>query len=334
MPTHNQATPTPEQVDWMALGYGMFIHFGPNTLTKAGWGDGKFAAADVYFPKLNVRQWAQVAGDAGMKYAVLTTKHHDGFCLWPSHFTDYSVKNARTKNDIVAEFTTEFRNAGIKTGLYYSLWDRNFPRYEDDSAYAEFMFNQITELLTNYGPMVEMWFDGAWDKDFPTRQWPYDSAWERDPKSGLGHGERWRWPQIYALIKKLQPHCLVINNSSSDRPGQVRYPPVDVRTCEHYDFMFQEKIYEPRIEPIFEIAGENVFLPLEYCTSLNPDWFWIEGKCYSHPSVETINGWRRRARATHSNLLLNVGPDKTGVIPDYHARYLKSANDVFGAESR
>src|SRR5437879_5954815 len=93
--TANSPHPTPAQAEWMRLGYGMFIHFGPTTLTKAGWGDGKFPAGDVAFPKLDVRQWANVAADAGMKYAVLTAKHHDGFCLWPSRHTEYCVRNSR-----------------------------------------------------------------------------------------------------------------------------------------------------------------------------------------------------------------------------------------------
>jgi alpha-L-fucosidase len=317
---------TEAQSNWMKLGYGMFIHFGPNTLTKAGWGDGKFQPRDVHFPHLDIRQWAQVAAEAGMKYAVLTTKHHDGFCLWPSKHTEYCIKNATTRIDIVGAYADEFRKAGLQVGLYYSLWDRNYPEYENDKKYAEYMRQQITELLTHYGPIVELWFDGAWDKDFPSRQWPYDPAWERDPKSGLMHGQRWEWKELYQHIHRLQPQCLVVNNSSSDRPGQVRYPPVDLRTVEHFDFIFQEKLWEPRLDPNFENdASKRVQLPLEYCTSLNPDWFWIEGKCYSHPSVETIAGWHRRARSHSANLLLNVGPDKSSAIPEYHARFLKAA---------
>jgi alpha-L-fucosidase len=319
------AAPTSAQQAWMSLGYGMFIHFGPNTLTGSGWGDGKFPPGDFSFQKLDIKQWAHVAAEAGMRYAVLTSKHHDGFCLWPSRYTDYSVKNSPQRQDVVALFVEEFRKAGIQPGLYYSLWDRNFPRYEDDAANAEFMREQLTELLSNYGPIVELWFDGAWDKDHPTRQWPFDPAWENDPQSGLGHGERWQWKELYALIKKLQPDCLVANNASSDRPGLVRYPPVDLRTSEHFDFVYNEKLYEARVDPVFSFNGENVYLPLEYCTTLNPDWFWIENKYYLHPSIETLRSWRSRARSQNANLLLNVGPNKFGVIPEYNARILKQA---------
>jgi alpha-L-fucosidase len=135
---------------WMNLGYGLFTHFGPNTLAGDSWGDGKFPAADVHFSHLNINQWAEMAAEAGMKYAVLTSKHHDGFCLWPSKYTEYCVKNSPGSPDIVAAYVEAFRKAGLKVGLYYSLWDRNYPQYEDDAAYAAFMRNQMTELLTNY----------------------------------------------------------------------------------------------------------------------------------------------------------------------------------------
>ena len=211
----------------MKLKYGMFLHFGPNTINKVGWGDGKFPPEKFMFDNLDTDQWAQTAVDAGMKYAVLTTKHHDGFCLWPSRYTEYSVKNSKNKKDVVAAFVESFRKRGMKVGFYYSLWDMNFPGYENDKVYAEYMRNQVTELITNYGEITQVWFDGAWDKDFPTRQWQYNPEWEKDPGSGLKHGERWEWESLYNEIHRFQPSCIVQNNSSSDRPGQVRYFPVD-----------------------------------------------------------------------------------------------------------
>jgi alpha-L-fucosidase len=309
----------------MKLGYGMFLHFGPNALQGVGLGDGKFPAQAVDFPRLNVRQWAEMAAEAGMKYAVLTSKHVDGFCLWPSQHTSYSVKNSRLRKDVAGLFVEEFRRAGLKVGFYYALWDRNFPDYEKDAVYADYVRQQVRELLTQYGDILQLWFDGAWDKDFPTRDWPYDPAWEKDPKSGLGHGERWEWKRLYQHIHNLQPNCLVLNNSSSDRPGQVRYLPVDARTAEHFDFIHQGKLHPARLDPVFEEPdGKKIFLPLEYCTSVNPSWF-NTGKPYSHPSVETIVGWHRTARASNSNLLLNFGPDAEGLLPEYHRPFLKAA---------
>ena len=323
--------PTKAQEAWMKLKYGMFLHFGPNTINKVGWGDGKFPPEKFMFDNLNTDQWAQTAADAGMKYAVLTTKHHDGFCLWPSRYTEYSVKNSKNKKDVVGAFVESFRKKGMKVGFYYSLWDMNFPGYENDKIYAEYMRNQVAELLTNYGEITQIWFDGAWDKDFPTRQWQYNPEWEKNPDSGLKHGERWEWESLYNEIHRLQPSCIVQNNSSSDRLGQVRYFPVDARTAEHFDFIMNEKIIQPVIDPVFtNPKGEKVYLPMEYCTSLSPQWFWTGEQFFLHPSVDTIAGWYNIARKHSANFLLNVGPNDKGVIPDYHVTYLIAAAKKLG----
>lgn len=309
---------TNAQKSWMELGYGMFIHFGVNTFAGSGWGDGKFPARDFNPTKLDPTQWAEMAAEAGMKYAVLTTKHHDGFCLWPSAFTEYSVRNAGCRKDIVELYVEAFRKAGLKTGFYYSLWDRNCPFYADDSAYSDYMKKQMTELLSHYGPILEMWFDGGWDKDHPTKEWSYRKEWESDPASGLTHGERWDWKGIYEHIHSLQPDCLVIQNSSSDRPGVVKYPPVDVRTSEHYDFVWKERVCK----------AENCpgLIPLEYCTTLTPDWFWsIKKDGWVHPTAGAIADWLRRARAVKANLLLNIGPNSDGLMPELHRPFLLAA---------
>ena len=308
--------PTPAQRRWMALEYGMFVHFGPNTLQSVAWGDGSFAAEDIDFGTIDTDQWAGVAAEAGMQYAVLTAKHHDGFCLWPSAHTEYSVDNSPGKVDIVGRFCDSFRRAGLRTGLYYSLWDRNCACYAEDAAYAQFMRDQITELLTNYGEMVEIWFDGGWDKDHPTGAWPFDPSWDATPNSGYTPGTRWEWERLYTRIHEIQPDCLVMNNSSSDRPGIPRYFPIDARTCEHLDFVWQGKLLEPATSTEWEnLEGERVYLPLEVETTLNPDWFWT-GNDYRQPSIAAIVDWRRRARDLDGNLLLNLGPTREGIIPD------------------
>lgn len=310
----------------MNLGYGMFLHFGPNTFTGEGWGTGTFPAREFDPRRLNTDQWAEAAAEAGMRYAVLTAKHHDGFCLWPSAHTDYCVKYAPGQPDVVGRFVESFRKAGLRVGLYYSLWDRNYPQYEDDDRYAEYMQNQMTELLTHYGPLAQIWFDGAWDKDHPTREWPYDPAWETQPESGLGHGERWRWRELYDHIHRLQPDCIVQNNTSSDRPGWVKYLPVDARVSEHFNFIWKDRLCEPVLEPVYTAAdGQRYFLPLEFCTTLNHHWFWAEGRGELHPSVAAIVDWYQTARAGGANLLLNVGPNKDGLIPAYHRHFLTQA---------
>jgi alpha-L-fucosidase len=309
--------PTAAQAAWMKLGYGMFIHFGPWTWT--GVGDGKFPAEKVQAPELDARAWARLAAESGMRYAVLTAKHVDGFCLWPSAHTAYA-----SQRDLVAEFVESFRAEGLKIGLYYALLDRNCTFFEDDARYAIYVRAQVEELLTRYGDVVELWFDGAWDKDHPTRDWPHDPAWE--PLDGA----RWEWARLYEHIHRLQPNCLVIQNSSSDRPGVPNYLPVDARTSEHFDFVWQERLCEPRLDPGFG----SLYLPLEYCTTLTPGWFWQSGACYTHASAETIAGWRVRATRQHANLLLNVGPDTSGRIPEYHRSFLLEAERLVSCARR
>jgi alpha-L-fucosidase len=236
------------------------------------------------------------------------------------------VRQSPGAPDVVGLYADAFRKAGLKVGLYYSLWDMHEPNYRDDPAYAAYMRNQMTELLTRYGPIVEMWFDGGWDKDHPTQNWEFRPEWEEDPASDLKHGERWEWQALYDHIHALQPDCLVIKNSSSDRPGDVRYPPVDARTSEHFNFIWRESLCQPILDPVFPgREGQPVYLPLEYCTSITPGWFWNEGQGYSHPSGATIADWVRTARATQSNFLLNIGPNKDGRLPEYHRSFLLDA---------
>ena len=317
------AAPTSAQADWLRLQYGMFIHFGPWTWT--GTGDGKFPAERVVAPALDARAWAALAVEAGMRYAVLTAKHVDGFCLWPSEHTAYSVAATPERRDLVREFVDAFRAAGLEVGLYYALLDRHCPFFDDDARYNEYVRAQVGELLTRYGDVLELWFDGAWDKDHPTRDWPHDPSW---PPST---GGRWEWARLYEHIHRLQPRCLVVQNSSSDRPGEPNYLPVDVRTAEQLDFVWQERLCAPRLDPVFPSERGDLYLPLEYCTTLTPGWFWQAGACYSHASAETIAGWRLRAARQGANLLLNIGPDTGGGMPAYHRAFLLDAERLVRA---
>ena len=312
MPSSDVA-PTPAQADFLELRYGLFIHFGP--WTWCGNGDGNFPAERVEAPALDARAWARLAVESGMRYAVLTAKHVDGFCLWPSAHTPYSVASTPARRDWVGEFVAAFTAEGLKVGLYYALLDRHCPFFEDDARYNEYVRAQISELC-GYGELVELWFDGAWDKDHPTRDWPHDSAWP--PATGA----RWEWQRLYDHIHSLQPRCLVVQNSSSDRPGVPNYLPVDVRTAEQFDFIWQERLCVP---------PPHATLPLEYCTTLTPGWFWQAGACYSHASAEAIAGWRLRAESERANLLVNVGPDTSGRIPDYHRPFLLEAERIVRA---
>ena len=198
--------PTPQQLAWQEAELAMFLHFGINTFTDREWGEGTENPMIFNPTDLDCTVWARVALRAGFKYAILTAKHHDGFCLWPSKYTKHSVKYSLWQNgtgDVVREFTTAFRDAGIKPGLYLSPWDRNCPFYGDSPRYNEYFKNQLTELLTNYGEIAEVWFDGACGEGPNGKKQEYD------------------WASYYALIRELQPHALIAICGPSCTDGSV-----------------------------------------------------------------------------------------------------------------
>ena len=179
--------PTPQQVEWQESELSMFFHFGMNTFTNREWGTGAERPEQFDPVALDCRQWVAAAKDAGFRYLILTAKHHDGFCLWPSAHTEHSVKNSPFRNgkgDLVREFADAVHGAGLKLGLYVSPWDRNAPMYGDSTAYNRYYRAQLTELLTQYGEVGEVWFDGANGEGPNGRRQVYD------------------WPAFYATIRK------------------------------------------------------------------------------------------------------------------------------------
>ena len=175
------AKPSEQQLQWQDMEFGMFCHFGINTFCDQEWGEGT-DSPELFNPtQFDALQWVRSAKLAGAAYFVLTAKHHDGFCLWPTETTDYSVKSSPWKNgqgDVVRDVADACKQEGIRFGLYLSPWDRHEPCYPDKEAYDDFYANQLTELLTQYGPLVEVWFDGAGS-----------------------HGREYDWRRIMGLVK-------------------------------------------------------------------------------------------------------------------------------------
>ena len=169
--------PSPQQLAWQEAELTMFLHFGVNTFTDREWGDGT-ESPEIFSPAdLDTRQWVQVAKDAGFKYMILTAKHHDGFCLWPSKYTEHSVKNSpwkEGKGDVVRELADACGEARLRLGMYLSPWDRHEPSYGDSPVYNEYFKKQLTELLTDYGEVAEVWFDGACGEGPSGRRQEYD----------------------------------------------------------------------------------------------------------------------------------------------------------------
>ncbi len=319
--------PSEIQKSWMELKFGMFIHFGINTYYDREWSDGSLDPYRVNPVKLDTDRWCQVAKSAGMNYILIVAKHHDGFCLWPSRHTDYTINRSLYNRDIIAAITNSVTKYGLKIGFYYSLWDqRESFKTPEEWKSIEYIENQLQELLTNYGPVVEIWFDGFWARQ--------QSGWERkdegtDDEKLSGEGlvsreevfihawrmegaYRWQIDHLYNVVKSLQSDCLVMNNSTGSYPGVPLFP-VDIRNGEKYTNLSQDR-------KIWNWLGKDIYLPLQIETTLSTkgnqrfptgNWYWHEWD-HSVISKKEINSYLETAKKMNANLLLNAGPDHEG----------------------
>ena len=269
----------------------MFCHFGVNTFTDREWGDGSENPAIFEPAHLDCRQWARAARQAGMRYAILTAKHHDGFCLWPTATTEHSVRRSPWRNgqgDVVREFVDACRQEGILPGLYCSPWDRNATCYADPERYSAFYLEQLRELCSNYGPLAEIWFDGA------------GSA-----------GYRYDWPRIMAVVRELQPEAVVFNMGDPD----IRWG------CNETGFGSPDlwTVVTPDRHETVEDAGmlrlPGTYLPAEMDTTINrAGWFWHPDSATRIRSVEELVGVYYRSVGHGANLLLNLAPNRDGLL--------------------
>ena len=341
---NNTQHPTPSQQAWMDLKFGMFVHLGVNTYHDTEWSDGTLDHTQYNPTKLDTDQWCRVAKDAGMKYIVPTTKHHDGFCLWPTKYTDYSVATTPVKTDVIAELANSAHKYGLKLGLYYSLWDRHEKSHdEDEPRYVDFMKGQLEELLTNYGDIAELWFDGFWSKQ--------QSGWEEEITDETGEkvfgGEaseerdnafiqswrneaayRWQFDHLYQFIKSLQPNCMVMNNSTTAYTG-VPLHPVDVRSGEKFT------AYNPDVKSVWNWLGKDIYLPMQIENTMSTkgnkqfpsgNWFWHDWD-NTALAKEDIHEQLAVANRMEANFLLNVGPTHEGILRDIDVKVLSSLQD-------
>ena len=315
-----RVVPSRQQLAWQKNEFTAFIHFGMNTFTDQEWGDGTEDPDSFHPTDFDARQWVRVIRDAGMKMLILTAKHHDGFCLWPSHFTDYSVENSswrQGKADVVAEVASACQEAGIKFGIYLSPWDRHEPSYGDSHRYNEFFRNQLRELLTNYGEIAEVWFDGACGEGPNGKRQEYD------------------WLSYYRMIRELQPGAVIFGMGPDVRwvgtesgvgretewsvlpdvllpadsvPATAPFPvdplfiPGD-RTAE--DLGSRERIHE---------AKTLYWYPSEADVSIRPGWFYHTDQDSLVKSPGQLVDLYFSSVGRNSVLLLNIPPDKNGRI--------------------
>jgi alpha-L-fucosidase len=302
----NLAKPTKQQMKWQDLELGMFFHFGMNTFHDQEWGEGTDPAESFNPSQLDARQWVKLAKDAGFKYLILTAKHHDGFCLWPTETTDYSVKSSPWKDgkgDVVREVAEACHEEGMLLGLYLSPWDRHEPCYKDKEAYDDFYSKQLTELLTNYGPLVELWFDGAGSE-----------------------GREYDWQRIIGLIKKHQPDAMIFNMGQptirwvGNEEGVAPYP------C--WNTAEEARISMFTSDMLTWMEDTPQWVPAECDVPIRKrHWFWHPNDENSLLTLDELMDIYYRSVGHGTNLLLNVSPDNRGLIPEVDANRLIEFRD-------
>jgi len=312
-------TPTPQQVAWQELEFICFTHFGVNTFTDREWGDGKEDPKIFQPTALDARQWARACKDAGMKMIILTCKHHDGFCLWPSRYTEHCVKNSPWrdgKGDVVKEVSDACREARLRFGVYLSPWDRNQKTYGSD-AYNEYFKNQLRELLTNYGDVFEVWFDGACGEGPNGKRQVYD------------------WPGYFKIIRELQPKAVIAimgpdvrwvgNESGLARESEWSVLPKPGDRLKFYDQR------DPAGRKRLAAAAEFVWYPAECDVSIRPGWFYHASQDKQVKSLQHLLDIWYKSVGRNSLLLLNVPPDRRGLFHENDVARLRELRATLDA---
>lgn len=321
------ALPSNPQVAWQDGELTLFLHFGVNTFTDREWGDGKEDEKIFNPAKLDCSQWARAAKAGGFTLAILTAKHHDGFCLWPSKYTEHSVKNSPWKGgkgDVVREFVDAFRAEGIRVGLYLSPWDRHEKTYGDSPRYNAYYEAQLTELLTQYGPISEIWFDGACGEGPNGKKQVYDFA------------------GYWGLVRKLQPEALMFSDAGPDirwigneqgTAGDPNWSTVDPSVWPEPG-KAADGVRNPNQFLQHGNKGGKVWRPGECDVSIRPGWFYHASEDSRIRSVENLMGLYFKSVGRNSLLLLNVPPNREGLLSAGDlkrlAKFKEARERVFG----
>ena len=316
------AVPSPRQLAWQDLEFYGFLHFTVNTFTDKEWGYGD-EAESVFAPTaLDARQWARVARDAGMKALILTAKHHDGFVLWPSRLTTHSVAKSPWKGgrgDVVGDLAQACREYGLKFGVYLSPWDRNRAEY-GRPEYLDYYRAQLRELLTGYGDVFEVWFDGANGGDGF-----YGGARERRTIDAATYYD---WPGTRSLVRQLQPAAVMFSDAGPDVRwvGNERGVAFDTS----WNAINLRGLYpgDPKYGEVAAGTPDGAdWAPPEVDVSIRPGWFYHPAEDARVKSVDRLVEIYEQSVGRGANLLLNVPPDRRGLIADVDATRLRE----FGA---
>ena len=299
--------PSENQMRWQEMESYAFVHFSLNTYTDQSWGFGN-EDVNLFNPKeSDCRQWARICKEAGMKGIIITAKHHCGFCLWPSNYTEYSVKNApwkKGKGDMVREMADACKEYGLKLGIYLSPWDRNSSFY-GKPEYITYFRNQLTELLTNYGPIFEVWFDGA-----NGGNGYYGGANENRT---IDRTTYYDWKNTYALIHKLQPNC-VIWNDGGDR-GDLRWVGTEEGNVGETNWSLLNSTGAVSWNMLhYVLENGNAWVPAEVNTSIRPEWFYHPNEDNKVKTVPQLMDLYYNSIGRNGSMLLNFPIMPNGLI--------------------
>jgi alpha-L-fucosidase len=291
-----EVKPSPQQVAWQDLEFGVIVHFSTNTFLDREWGDGT-ASPTVFNPtQFDPDQWMQAIQASGAKYIVLVAKHHDGFCLWPTGQTDYSVKASPWKDgkgDVVGDVARSARKYGLKFGVYLSPWDRHDPRYNDPAAYDKYYLSELEELATHYGDLVEFWLDGA---------------------GSAGHV--YNFSKILETLRTYQPNTIVFADTALFEYGDARWVGTESGRVDYENWN------------VIDRHGYLRWRPIEADTPLRElHWFWHPHDEASLKSLEDLTGVYEHTVGRGAQLMLGLAPDTRGLLPDSDVARLKE----FGA---
>jgi len=319
----NPVIPTSNQVEYQKMEFIGFIHFTVNTFTDKEWGYGDESPEIFYPADFDADQWARITKEAGIKQLILTAKHHDGFCLWPSKYTEHSVKNSPWKDgkgDIVREFVDACRRHGLKVGLYLSPWDRNHADY-GTLEYIEYYRNQLKELLTGYGEISELWFDGA---NGGTGY--YGGAREERRIDGTSY---YRWNETWSMIKELQPNVLIFSDAGPDIRWIGNERGYAGKT--NWSTISNDNIVVGGADTAYlnsgDPDGKSWVIPL--CnTSIRPGWFYHEKEDDRVKTIQQLLDVYYKSMGRNGVLLLNIPPDRRGLFHENDIQVLKEFRSV------
>ena len=316
-------TPTERQYEWQQLELTAFIHFGMNTFTGREWGDGKEDPALFNPTDFNAEQWVTSLQEAGFKMIILTAKHHDGFCLWPTATTKHSVQSSPWRDgtgDIVRELKNACDKHGMKFGVYLSPWDRNAESYGDSPRYNAMFVDQLKELLTNYGEVHEVWFDGA------------------NGEGPNGKRQIYDWTRFYHVIDSLQPKAVkaimgndvrwVGNESGLGRETEWSVTPLnpdinEAITAENKRLDINPTAKDLGSRTLIAEAKTLYWYPSEVDVSIRPGWFYHPEQDHQVKTLQHLVDIYYQSVGMNSVLLLNIPPDKRGLLHEVDVARLK-----------